>query len=257
MNRRRDHEEGLQEAEEDDQRDEDPELLFVISEEGLVDDLSGQPRNHEPGRLRRDGETDRDSERPLVGPQERQQPDERAEPRRLLRVCCHLVAECRHHWVQRRRCNVASRRAQSDVSGGALEIVGDVGDRVEQGGDDAGRSPRVAAADGDDLAAHRIGVDDMSRAEEPARQLLGHGRIREKRDSETLAHHLLRCVDVVELHDAARDHAVLAQERGRDVVVARRAVEEDEPLVTDARDLDLAGKGEACSGCVTSTSSSS
>ena len=35
--------------------------------------------------------------------------------------------------------------------GGALEIVGDVGDRVEQGGDDAGRSPCVAAADGDDL----------------------------------------------------------------------------------------------------------
>ena len=58
----RDHQEGLQEAEENDQRDEDPQSLFVVSEEGLVDDLSGEPRNHEPGRLRRDRETDRDSE---------------------------------------------------------------------------------------------------------------------------------------------------------------------------------------------------
>ena len=55
--------------------------------------------------------------------------------------------------------------ARDRSRGGALEIVGDVGDRVEQGGDDAGRPPRVAAADGDDLAAHRIGVDDLSRAE--------------------------------------------------------------------------------------------
>ena len=42
------------------------------------------------------------------------------------------------------------------------------------------------------------------------------------------------------------------------VVVARRPVEEDEPLFTDARDLDLACTGEAMlEVCVTSTSSSS
>ena len=78
----------------------------------------------------------------------------------------------------------------------------------------------------------------------PGLELLGHSRIREKRDSESLANHLLGCVDVVELHDASRANAVLAQERGRNVVVARRAVEEDQTLVTDTGDTYLACKGE-------------
>jgi hypothetical protein len=54
-----------------------------------------------------------------------------------------------------------------------------------------------------------------------------------ERDAETLLDHLLRGVDVVELHHASRNRSGAAEELVRQSVVARRAVEEDQLDVAD------------------------
>jgi hypothetical protein len=53
----------------------------------------------------------------------------------------------------------------------------------------------------------------------------------EERDAEALLHHLLRRVDVVQLHHAFRLDAGAAEERIRQLRVARSAVEQDELLL--------------------------
>ena len=69
-------------------------------------------------------------------------------------------------------------------------------------------------------------------------------RLREEGDAESLLHHLFRGVDVVELHDAARCHSRFTEERAREPVVARGAVEEDELRLGDLRDRDVRACGE-------------
>jgi hypothetical protein len=83
------------------------------------------------------------------------------------------------------------------------------------------------------------------------------GRQRQQGDAQPLAHHLLRRIDVVELHDPVRGHASLSEERVRQVVVARRAVEEDQPRVGDLIDADRQALAEGWLASATRTSSSS
>jgi hypothetical protein len=114
--------------------------------------------------------------------------------------------------------------------------------------DDARRRTCVAPPDGDDAAADRGGVDDLDGRQRSRLELLGHGRVGQERNAEALADHLFRRVDVVELHDATGNDARLAEERARQVVVARRSVEQDQLLLTHLLDADLSRRGEAVAG---------
>src|SRR5919109_519099 len=76
-------------------------------------------------------------------------------------------------------------------------------------------------------------------------RVAGDGGVGEKGDAEPLLDHLLRGVDVVELHDAARDGAGTAEELVRQPVIARRAVEEDQLHVADLLGADRLLLGEA------------
>jgi len=63
-------------------------------------------------------------------------------------------------------------------------------------------------------------------------------------DAEALDHHLLRGLDVVELDHAFRDHAGLSQERAREVVIARGAIEQDQPVLAELLEAHLSAPGE-------------
>ena len=65
----------------------------------------------------------------------------------------------------------------------------------------------VAPADRHDLAAERLGVRDLDPAQQAGVELVGDRRRGEERDAEALLDHLLRRVDVVELHHARGLHA--------------------------------------------------
>ena len=89
-----------------------------------------------------------------------------------------------------------------------------------------------------DLAVGGLDISDPNGHEAAVGELPRDRSLREEGDAEPLLHHLLRSVDVVELHDAARRHSRLAEERAREPVVARGAVEEDELRLRDLGDRD-------------------
>jgi len=72
--------------------------------------------------------------------------------------------------------------------------------------------------------------------------------MREERHPEPLLDHLLRGVDVVQLHDAGRRHSSGPEERAGELVIARCTVEEDDLLVRDLLEPDATGTGEGMGG---------
>ena len=72
------HEDRAGEADQQDRRDDQLQRVPVVPFERACEPGSGQERGRELRRLREDGEDDRDPERPLVRPQEREQADERS-----------------------------------------------------------------------------------------------------------------------------------------------------------------------------------
>ncbi len=108
--------------------------------------------------------------------------------------------------------------------------------------------PRAATPDRDDLAPHGGRADDRRGAEQAVGELACDGGVGEQRDAEAAAHHLLRRVDVVELHHAARHDARGAEEGARQLVVARAAVEEHQLLAAELLDAHLAVDRERMAG---------
>src|ERR671923_258761 len=90
---------------------------------------------------------------------------------------------------------------------GSLQARTQIRQAVQERVDGAGRWARVAAAENHDLALERRRVGQGHRPERACLELAGDGGVGEKGDAEPLLDHLLRGVDVVELHDAARDGA--------------------------------------------------
>jgi len=89
----------------------------------------------------------------------------------------------------------------------------------------------VTPRDRDDLAADRGSIDDVDLRERAGFELVGDRGLGKERDSEALLDHLLRRVDVVELHACRGRDPRSHEERARKVVVARGPVELDELLV--------------------------
>ena len=72
-----DHEQRPGQADGEDGGDDQLERVLVVSLDRAPEAGAGQERRGELGRLRQHGEDDRDDERPLVRPQEPEQPAER------------------------------------------------------------------------------------------------------------------------------------------------------------------------------------
>ena len=90
----------------------------------------------------------------------------------------------------------------------------------------------VFASDGLHAAPHWRRVDDFD-----LRQLSGpdfprHRYSRQQRHAEPFFDHLLGRLDVVQLHHGVRHDPTAQKQRLRQLEVARRAVEHDQPLAT-------------------------
>jgi len=107
---------------------------------------------------------------------------------------------------------------------------------------------RIPPGDSDDLAAHWRGVHHLDLGQDAGLELVRDGGLRQERDAETLLDHLLRGVDVVELHAAGGRHARGHEERAREVVVAGGPVELDELLLRQILHADAALACERMAG---------
>jgi hypothetical protein len=74
-----DHQDRLDEAGEQDQPDEHPQAVPVVPLDRVVDDEARQPRDDEPGALRRHGEDAREGERAPVRGHQAEQASQRGE----------------------------------------------------------------------------------------------------------------------------------------------------------------------------------
>src|SRR5439155_1380540 len=118
------------------------------------------------------------------------------------------------------------------------------GEHREEVRDRTHRRARVGAADRDDRPPDRGRADDADGSERARAELGEERHPRKEGDAEALDHHLLRGLDVVELDHAFRDHAGLSQERAREVVIARGAIEQDQPVLAELLEAHLSAPGE-------------
>src|SRR6266513_384424 len=114
----------------------------------------------------------------------------------------------------------------------------------EEFGDGADRRSGIAPAYRHDGSAHRRRSDEPDRAERPRAELRREGHAREQGDAEPLGDHLLRGLHVVELDDALGYDTGLPHERARELVVAGRAVEQDEVVLRQLLEPDTAAARE-------------
>ena len=106
-------------------------------------------------------------------------------------------------------------------------------------------SPRSRRRIATSCGARHARVGDLDQPQLPGRDLVGDRGLGEERDAEAELDHLLRGVDRVQLHDGVGLHPGRAEERVRELGVARRAVELDELLARDLLQPDLPALGEA------------
>jgi class 3 adenylate cyclase len=125
---------------------------------------------------------------------------------------------------------------------GRLKLGTHRAQQVEEGGRRARRLSGVAAPNCDDRPPQRLAVGDGHYPKPPRPDLVGDGDRRQEGDAEPLLDHLLGRVDVVHLHLAQGNDPGLAEERARELVVARGPVEHDETLVREIGHLGAGGE---------------
>ena len=120
----------------------------------------------------------------------------------------------------------------------ARQQLADTAQDLEERGRRSADGAQIASPDGHDPPPDRCRARDRDGPQPAVRELGRDRRVGQQGDAQPLADHLLGGVDVVELHDPVRRDAGLAKERVGQVVVARRAVEQDEARIREFAQVD-------------------